>query len=90
MNNIHEKRVTALRNHAPVSVMFLLIGTAVVAMGFAGYNAGIAGSRQRITTIIMALTVSLLILLVIDLQRPHRGLIQVPVQALVDTAQCLP
>jgi hypothetical protein len=34
--------------------------------------------------------VALLIMLIVDLDRPYRGLIQVPVQALVDTAQSLP
>jgi hypothetical protein len=40
VNNIHESRLTALRNHVPVAVMFMLIGTAMVAMGFTGFNAG--------------------------------------------------
>jgi hypothetical protein len=90
MNNIHERRLTALRNHVPSAAMFMLIATAMVAMGFTGYNAGVVGARRRFTTLIMSLTVSLLILLIIDLDRPYRGLIQVPVQALVDAAQGIP
>jgi hypothetical protein len=90
MNNIHESRLTALRNHVPVAVMFMLTGTAMVAMGFTGFNAGVVGVRRHLTTFIMALTVALLIMLIVDLDRPYRGLIQVPVQALVDTAQGIP
>jgi hypothetical protein len=90
MNNIHERRLTALRNHVPIVVMFMLIGTAMVAMGFTGFNAGVVGVRRHLTTFIMALTVALLIMLIVDLDRPYRGLIQVPVQALVDTAQGIP
>ena len=39
MTNIHESRLTALRNQVPVVVMLMLIGSAMVAMGFTGYNA---------------------------------------------------
>ena len=39
---------------------------------------------------IMSLTIALLIMLVVDLDRPQRGLIQVSVQALVDAANGIP
>jgi hypothetical protein len=86
MNNIHERRITALRYKVPIAVMWMLIGVAMVAMGFTGYNAGVTGARRRTATTIMAVTVALLIMLVIDLDRPSRGLIQVPVQPLIETA----
>jgi hypothetical protein len=90
MNNIHESRLTAQRNHVPFEVMFMLTATAMMAMGFTGFNAGVSGTRRRPAIFIMGLTVALLIMLIIDLDRPYRGLMQVPVQALVDTAQNLP
>jgi hypothetical protein len=90
VNNIHEARLTALRNHVPSAVLLMLIGTSMVAMGFTGYNAGVTGTKRRLTMFIMSLTITLLIMLIIDLDRPYRGLILVPVQALVDTAQGLP
>jgi hypothetical protein len=90
MNNIHERRLTALRNQVPIAVTFMLIGTAMVAMGFTGFNAGTVGARRRPTTLIMSLTISMLIMLIVDLDRPTRGLIEVPVQALVDAAHGIP
>ncbi|HBK09001.1 MAG TPA: hypothetical protein DDZ81_24610 [Acetobacteraceae bacterium] len=90
MNNIHERRITALRYHVPVPVVLMLMSVAIVAMMFAGYNAGATGARRLLPHLIMAVTVGALILLVIDLDSPHRGLIQVPVQALVDAAQGIP
>ena len=90
MNNIHERRVTALRYKVPSAVLLMLIGVAMVAMGFTGYNAGVIGARRRAATTIMSLTVAVLILLVIDLDRPARGLIQVPVQPLIDAAGSIP
>ncbi len=90
MNNIHERRLTALRYHVPAAVEFTLAGIALVAMGFAGYNAGVTGTRRYFPTLIMAVTVGVLIVMVMDLDRPSRGLIQVPVQPLVDAAQSIP
>lgn len=87
MNNLHERRLTALRYHVPGAVMFMLIGVAMMAMGFTGYHAGVTESRRPVATLIMSLTVAVVIMLVVDLDRPARGLIQVPVQALVDAAQ---
>ena len=87
MNNIHERRLTTLRNHIPVAVVLMLIGTAMVAMGFVGYHAGVAGADRLLASLLMSCTVAALIMLIIDLDRPYRGLIQVSVQPLVDAAQ---
>jgi membrane associated rhomboid family serine protease len=84
INNIHEKRLTALRNHVPVVVVLMLIGSAMVAMGFTGYNAGVTGAQRHLAGLIMSIMIAALIVLVIDLDRPYQGLIQVSPQALVD------
>jgi hypothetical protein len=53
-------------------------------------HAGARSSRGRVATLIMSLTIAVVIMLVIDLDRPARGLIQVPVRALVDVQQGIP
>jgi hypothetical protein len=90
LNNIHERRVTALRYHVPVEVMFMLVGVAMVAMGFTGYHAGVTGARRHPANLVMSITVAVVIMLIVDLDRPHRGLIQVPVQPLLDAAAGIP
>jgi hypothetical protein len=90
MNNTHERRISALRYHVPVQVLFMLIGIAIVAMGFAGFNAGATGARRIFPHMIMCVTVAGLIVLVVDLDSPNQGLIQVPVQALVDALHGIP
>jgi hypothetical protein len=90
MNNIHERRVTALNQHVPGAVMFLLVGVAMVAMGFTGYHTGAMGLGRRVAALIMSITVAVVIMLIVDLDRPSRGLILVPVQPLVDAAQGIP
>jgi hypothetical protein len=90
MNNIHERRVTALNQHVPGAVMFLLVGVAMVAMGFTGYHTGAMGLGRRVAALIMSITVAVVIMLIVDLDRPLRGLILVPVQPLVDAARGIP
>jgi hypothetical protein len=84
VNNIHERRITALRYHVPAAVMFTLVGVAMVGMGFTGYHSGVSGSRRWVANLLMSFTVAVLVLLIIDLNRPDRGLIETPNTALVD------
>jgi hypothetical protein len=90
VNNIHESRLTALRYHVPGAVMFMLIGVAMVAMGFTGYHAGGRENRARVATLIMSLMVAVVVMLIVDLDQPARGLIEVPARPLADAALGLP
>ncbi len=90
VNNIHERRIIALQYHVPIAVTAMLLGVALVGMGFAGYNTGVSGSRRLLPNLVMSSTVAVLIVLVIDLDSPSQGLITVPNQALLDAAQGIP
>lgn len=59
-------------------------------MEFAGYKAGITGTRRYFPTAVMAATAGILIVMVIDLDRPSRGFMRVPVHPLVDALQGIP
>lgn len=87
VNNIHERRITALRYHVPSAVMVVLVGIAMVAMGFTGYLAGGRGAKRHLANLIMAGTIATLILLIVDLDRPARGVIVVPTTPLIDALQ---
>jgi hypothetical protein len=65
----------------------MLLGVAMVAIGFTGYHVGLTETKPRLGTLIMAVTIAVVIVGVIDLDQPARGLIRVPVQSLVDVAQ---
>ena len=82
--DVHETRLTADRNHVPPAVILLLYGIAVVALGFAGYNGGVVGARGRLPLAVMALTVVTVITLIMDLDRPRRGLVTVSQQPMAD------
>ena len=90
MNNVHERRLTGLRNQVPPEVMGILLGIAMMAMLFTGLQGGISGVRRRAINLFIAATIAVLIMLVVDLDRPSRGLTVVPVLPLVETLRGIP
>ncbi len=89
-NNVAEARLTALRNHVPVEILMMLAGTALIAMGFVGYAAGVAGVGRQVSMAIMAALLAFLIVVTQDLARPDRGSIEVSTQALQDALNAIP
>lgn len=80
------KRLAALRNRVPNIVMLALFGIAAVGAAFTGYGRGLEARRARLPLYIMALLLSGVILLVLDLDRPTTGFIEVSQQPMIDTA----
>jgi hypothetical protein len=90
MNNVHQRRLQVLRAHVPITVVFMLLGTGMFAMGFTGYYAGLSSAHRVRTVMFMAMLLVLLIVMVVDLDEPARGLIRVSVQSLIDAQNGLP
>ena len=80
------KRLAALRNRVPNIVILALFGVAAVASAFAGYASGLEAQRTRFPVYIMGFLVSAVILLILDLDRPSAGFIEVSQQPMIDTA----
>ncbi len=80
------KRLSALRNRIPNSVLLTLFAIAVVACAFAGYANGLDVQRTRVPVYVMGLLVSAVIYLIIDLDRPSAGFITNNQQPMIDLA----
>src|SRR5699024_7640476 len=89
MNNIAEKREMALRNHVPAIVLWLLVITAVVSLGFAGYSAGESRMNRYVGLTVMACLIAILIGLTLELDRPQRGEIQTSGTPLIKAVKSL-
>ena len=81
--DLHAKRVTALGNHVPESIFILLLVVATLALGLIGYGAGMGRDRNILPTVISVILIASVILLIMDLDRPRRGLIKVSQQSMV-------
>ena len=77
-------RDAALNRHVPEPVLFLLFGTFVLTAGLVGYSSGVASHRASMATYALVVLIVMLVFVIIDLDRPRRGLIEVSQQSLLD------
>jgi flagellar basal body-associated protein FliL len=82
--DLHAKRLTAVENHVPEITLVLLYFVAVMATGLIGYGCGLSGLRNFFVTIISSILIAAVIMVIIDLDRPIRGLIRVSQQRMID------
>ena len=78
------RRNAALERHIPEIILFLLFGTFLLTGGVVGYAAGVAGHRPSLATHILVALIVILAFVIIDLDRPRRGLIRVDHKSLID------
>jgi hypothetical protein len=84
MFDAHASVMAQVNRHVPLLVLLLLFGAFVISGGLIGYVAGLANDRPRGATLVMVALVVLLMFMIMDLDRPRRGIIQVNPQALLD------
>jgi len=87
MTKIQERRLESAQYYVPNAVLLMLLGVAIIAVGFTGYQSGATQRHLHVATLMMAVTIAVVIVLVVDLDQPARGFIRVPTQALVDVAK---
>lgn len=76
-------RDAALGRHVPEIVLFLLYGTFILTGVLVGYAAGVSGARASRGTYVLVGLIVVLVFIIIDLDRPRRGLIEVDQSSLV-------
>lgn len=81
-----EFRQAALQRHIPEVVIALLFVVFIVAGSVLGYASGLGGRRPWLATVSMSGLIALVIFIVIDLDRPRRGLITVDQSAMMALA----
>ena len=86
--DLHETRVTAIvYARVPETLLFLLIGGAILSLGMVGYSAGLTGKRSAVTAIALIVVLGAVLTVIVDLDRPRDGLLQVSQQPLLDLQQ---
>ena len=71
------KRNALLQMHVPEIVLFLLFVVFIASGGILGYSSGLGGTRVVAPAALVSFLIALVVFLIIDLDRPRRGLIQV-------------
>jgi hypothetical protein len=85
MIDLHAKRVQAsLRSRIPGAIWIGLFAVAALSLATMGYHAGMVGTRRSLAIFAVALTFSVVIELIADLDRPQEGVLKVSQHALLD------
>ncbi len=87
--DLHAKRINALENHVPEIILMLLYFVAIIVTGLIGYGCGLGGKRNFFVTLTASMLIASVILVIIDLDRPRRGLIKVSQQRLLELRDSL-
>lgn len=83
--DLHETRVTAgMYARVPITILALLLVGSMLTLGMVGYNAGLTRRRSLVTAVGLNILLGATITLVVDLDRPQRGFLQVNQQPMID------
>ena len=83
--DLHSKRVfVGIRSRIPITIWVALLALTVLGMASVGYQAGLSATRRSPEMPIMTLAFAGVLLLIVDLDRGHEGLLQVSQQAMID------
>jgi hypothetical protein len=89
MIDLHAKRMAALENHVPEVVFILLYLVSTLSLGMVGYGCGLGTRRNLLMPMTAAFLIASIVLIVVDLDRPRRGLVKVSQQRLIDLQESL-
>lgn len=82
-------RKAANSRHVPEIVIFLMFATVVMSTGTLGFASGIAGHRITLAAFVLMMLIALVVYLIIDLDRPRRGAIQVSQESMLSLQQSI-
>ena len=82
--DLESARRMALQNHVPESVIYVNGVVGMLAAVLVGYTFGLNGRRQIFSMCVLALAITLVLALIIDLDQPRSGLIRVSQQPMID------
>ncbi|MEH6583836.1 MAG: hypothetical protein V7754_18020 [Halioglobus sp.] len=88
--DIHQQRLYAgVRNRIPASIWLSLYVVLILSMVGMGFNSGIKGSRSPMPSAALALSFSMVLFLIADLDRPKAGLLTADQSFLQDLSEQL-
>ena len=88
--DLDSKRQAAMRNHVPATVWLLLMLVSATVCWTTGYATGLGESgRHALSMVILPALLTVVITIIADLDNPHRGLIQVNQQIMIDLQKTL-
>lgn len=78
------KRNAILQAHVPEPILLLLFFVFISSISMMGYSSGLSGKRLIAPVMLVSLLISLIVFIIIDLDRPRRGIITVDQSVMTD------
>jgi hypothetical protein len=83
--DLHATRMmAALRSRVPAPIWVVLFLLSFLSMAMIGYHEALSNSRRSLVVIALILGFSTVLFLIVDLDRPRQGTLQVSQQAMID------
>ena len=83
--DLHESRLAAgVYSRVPATILWLLFVGSVLTLGMVGYSAGLTKRRDLLSAIVLIIALGAVLALVIDLDQPNEGFVQVTQQPIID------
>src|SRR6185503_5150675 len=76
MNDVidaHEKRHRSIQDRVPDAVILLLFVVSIIALGQVAYSSGLNGRRWPVSNSTFAFMIALVLIVILDIDRPRRG-----------------
>ncbi|MCF6159595.1 MAG: hypothetical protein E3K32_13730 [wastewater metagenome] len=89
MIDFHDKRMAAFENRVPKMVLILLFTCGTITVLVTGYGCGLGNRRNFVPAAMMSIILVMVILVIMDLDRPEQGFIRVDQQSLIRLQQSL-
>jgi len=85
MIDLHSTRSTAIiYARVPETILILLIIGSALTLGMVGYSAGLTRRRSLLSAVVLVVVLAAVLTLVVDLDRPTNGFLQVSQQPMID------
>jgi hypothetical protein len=87
--DMHEKRNRSIKDRVPDAVIWLLFAISALALGQVAYSCGLNGRRRQVANVTFAFAIALVLTIILDIDRPRRGLVQVSQESMIRLQQSL-
>jgi hypothetical protein len=89
MFDAQSARDAARMNQLPTTVLYLLLAISTLSVGILGYRAGLGGRRSLVGAVLLALVITLVVSIVLDLDQPYQGFIEISQQSMIQLRQSM-
>ena len=89
MFDAQSARDAARLNELPTTAIYLVLAISTLSVGTLGYRAGLGGRRSLVGAVLLALVITLVVGIIIDLDQPYQGLITNSQQIMIELRQSM-